>query len=113
MVKRGRPRLPHIPMSHDRRSFLRVGSLLICGGVLRPQSLFALGEKTPGVLSFDAAELKLLDFVSSYGSVVRITGASVLGHFRPENNSGLRVLVQVTDFAKAAEALLRSPFNKF
>ena len=100
-------------MIHDRRSFLRVGSLLVCGSVLRPQSFFALGEKTPGVLSFDATELKLLDFVSSYSSVVRLTGASVLGHFRPESNSGLRVLVQVTDFVKAADALLRTPFKKF
>ena len=100
-------------MIHDRRSFLRVGSLLLCGGVLRPQALFALGEKTPGVLSFDATELKLLDFVASYSSVVRLTGASVLGHFRPENNSGLHALVQVTDFVKAADALLRTPFQKF
>ena len=100
-------------MIHDRRSFLRVGSLLVCGSVLRPQSLFAVGEKTPGVLSFDVTELKLLDFVSSYSSVVRLTGASVLGHFRPESNFGLRVLVQVNDFAKAAEALLRVPFQKF
>ena len=100
-------------MIHDRRSFLRVGSLLVCGSVLRPQSLFAVGEKTPGVLSFDVTELKLLDFVSSYSSVVRLTGASVLGHFRPESNCGLRVLVQVNDFAKAAEALLRMPFQKF
>jgi hypothetical protein len=100
-------------MIHDRRSFLRVGSLLVCGGVLRPQSLFALGEKTPGVLSFDATEMKILDFVASYSSVARIAGASVLGHFRPDNNVGLRVLVQVDDFVKAAQALLRSPFNKF
>ncbi len=100
-------------MIHDRRSFLRAGSLLLCGSIVRPQSLFAIGQQTPGVLSFDAAELKLLDFVSSYSSVVRITGASVLGHFRPENNAGLRVLVQVTDFAKAAEALLRTPFKNF
>jgi hypothetical protein len=100
-------------MIHHRRSFLRVGSLLVCGGILRPQSIFALGEKTPGVLSFDATELKLLDFVSSYSSVVRLTGASVLGHFRPDNNAGLHVLVQVTDFVKAADALLRSPFPKF
>jgi hypothetical protein len=99
-------------MIHDRRSFLRVGSLLLCGGVLRPQSLLSF-EKTPGVLSFDATELKLLDFVATYGSVVRVTGASVLGHFRPESGSGLRVLVQVTDFVKAAEALLRTPFKKF
>jgi hypothetical protein len=42
-----------------------------------------------------------------------MTGASVLSHFRPESNGGLRVLVQVTDFAKAAEALLRTPFEKF
>jgi hypothetical protein len=42
-----------------------------------------------------------------------MTGASVLGHFRPESNCGLRVLVQVEDFAKAANALLRTPFQKF
>jgi hypothetical protein len=100
-------------MYSNRRSFLRAGSLLVCGSLLRPQSLFALGEKTQGVLSFDATELHLLDFVSSYSSVVRLTGASVLGHFQPETSSGLRVLVQVTDFAKAAEALLRTPFQKF
>jgi len=100
-------------MISDRRSFLRVGSLLVCGGMLRPRSLFALGEKTSGVLSFDATELKLLDFVSSYSSVVRMTGASVLGHFHPESGSGLRLLVQVTDFFKLAEAHLRSPFKSF
>lgn len=99
-------------MIHDRRSFLRAGSLLACSVFLRPQSLLAQA-KTPGVLSFDATELKLLDFVSSYGSVVRVTGASVLGHFRPDSNCGLRVLVQVTDFGKAAQALLRTPFQGF
>jgi hypothetical protein len=99
-------------MIHDRRSFLRAGSLLVCGAVLRPRYLFAQSQTT-GVLSFDATELKLLDFVSSYSSVVRLTGASVLGHFRPASNCGLRVLVQVTDFGKAAEALLRTPFKKF
>src|SRR6476646_8152332 len=99
-------------MIHDRRSFLRAGSLLVCGAVLRPRSLFAQAQ-TPGVLSFDATELKLLDFVASYSSVARITGASVLGHFRQDNNAGLRVLVQVDDFAKAAEALLRTPFQRF
>lgn len=81
--------------------------------MLRPRSLFALGEKTSGVLSFDATELKLLDFISSYSSVVRMTGASVLGHFHPESGSGLRLLVQVTDFFKLAEAHLRSPFKRF
>ena len=99
-------------MIHDRRSFLRAGSLLACGVLLRPRYLFAQA-KTTGVLSFDATELKLLEFVSSYSSTVRLTGASVLGHFRPESNCGLRVLVQVEDFAKAAEALLRTPFQKF
>lgn len=86
---------------------------MVCGGMLRPRSLFALGEKTSGVLSFDATELKLLDFISSYSSVVRMTGASVLGHFHPESGSGLRLLVQVTDFFKLAEAHLRSPFKRF
>ncbi|MEY2578085.1 MAG: hypothetical protein QOI49_909 [Verrucomicrobiota bacterium] len=99
-------------MIHDRRSFLRVGSLLLCGSVLRPQSLFAQAQTT-GVLSFDATELKLLDFVSTYSSVVRMTGASVLGHFHPESGSGLRLLVQITDFFKLAEAHLRSPFQRF
>jgi hypothetical protein len=99
-------------MTHDRRSFLRVGSLLLCGSVLRPQSLFAVGN-TPGVLSFDATELHLLDFVSSYSSVVRLTGASVLGHFKPDSGCGMRVLAQVTDFGKLAEATLRAPFKNF
>jgi hypothetical protein len=100
-------------MIADRRSFLRVGSLLVCGSLLRPQSLLALGEQTPGVLSFDATEMHVLDFVSSYSSVVRLTGASVLGHFKTESSSGMRVLVQVTDFTKLAEALPRAPFKNF
>src|SRR5204863_5295013 len=99
-------------MIHDRRSFLRVGSLLVCGSVLRPYSLFAQA-KTAGVLSFDTTELHLLDFVSSYSSVVRLTGASVLGHFKPDSGCGMRVLAQVTDFAELAEATLRAPFKNF
>jgi len=100
-------------MISDRRSFLRVGSLLVCGSFLRPRSLLALGEKTPGVLSFDATELHLLDFVSSYSSIVRLTGASVLGHFKPDSGCGMRVIAQVTDFGKLAEATLRAPFKNF
>ena len=100
-------------MYSNRRSFLRIGSVLVCGSLLRPQSLFALGEKTRGVLSFDATELKLLDFVSSYSSTVRLTGASVLGHFQLESSSGLRILAEVTDFPKLADALLRAPFKSF
>src|SRR3954454_22887642 len=99
-------------MIHDRRSFLRAGSLLVCGAVLRPRSLFAQTQTT-GVLSFDATELKLLDFVSSYSSTVRMTGASVLGHFRSGSGSGLRLLVQVTDFFKLSEAHLRAPAKRF
>lgn len=100
-------------MYSNRRSFLRVGSVLLCGSLLQPQSLFALAEKTRGVLSFDATELKLLDFVSSYSSTVRLTGASVLGHFQPESSCGLHLLAEVTDFPKLAEALLRAPFKNF
>src|SRR5688572_31057520 len=100
-------------MYSNRRSFLRLGSVLVCGSLLRPQSLFALGEKMPGVLSFDATELKLLDFVSSYSSTIRLTGASVLGHFQPESGCGLRVLAEVTDFPRLADALLRAPFKSF
>lgn len=100
-------------MISDRRSFLRVGSLLVCGSVLRPGSLFALGEKTPGILSFDAAELHLLDFVASYSSTVRLVGASVLGRMHPDSACGMHVLVQVTDFARLAEAILRAPFQNF
>jgi hypothetical protein len=98
-------------MISDRRSFLRVGSLLVCGTVLRPQALFALAEKTPGILSFDAAELHLLDFVASYSSTVRIIGASVLGRMHPDSACGMHVLVQVTDFARLAEAIPRAPFK--
>jgi hypothetical protein len=100
-------------MISNRRSFLRAGSVLLCGSILCPRSLFALGENFPGVLSFDATELHLLDFVSSYSSVVRVTGASVLGHFKPGSGCGMRVLAQVTDFGKLAEATLSAPFKNF
>jgi hypothetical protein len=100
-------------MYSNRRSFLRVGSVLVCGSFLSPRSLFAVGEKTAGVLSFDATELHLIDFVSTYSSVVRLTGASVLGHFKPDSGCGLRVLAQVTDFARLAEATLHAPFKNF
>jgi hypothetical protein len=100
-------------MISDRRSFLRVGSLLVCGSVLRPQALFALGERTPGILSFDAAELHLLDFISSYSSTVRLIGASVLGRMHPDSAYGMHVLVQVTDFARLADAIPRAPFKNF
>lgn len=36
-----------------------------------------------------------------------------MGHFQPESSSGLRVLAEVTDFAKLADALLRAPFKNF
>jgi|ERR1700674_212526 len=98
-------------MISDRRSFLRVGSLLVCGGILRPQALFALGEITPGILSFDAAELHVLDFVASYSSVVRLIGASVLGRMHPDSACGMHLLAQVTDFARLAEAIPRAPFK--
>lgn len=68
-------------------------------------------EKGPGVLSFDAAELKLLDFVSSYSSVARIMGASVLGRMQPDSACGLHVLVQVADFPRLADAISRAPFK--
>lgn len=99
-------------MISDRRSFLRVGSLLVCGGLLRPEALFALGAQNgPGVLSFDATELRMLDFIARYSSVVRIIGASVLGRMRPESGCGMHVLVQVTDFVKLAAALMDVPFK--
>jgi hypothetical protein len=99
-------------MYSNRRSFLRVGSLLVCGSFLRPRGLFALGaEKSPAVLSFNAEELRLLDFVASYSSVVRIVGASVLGRMRPGSSCGLRLLVQVSDFRALAAALPNAPFK--
>jgi hypothetical protein len=99
-------------MYSNRRSFLRVGSLLLCGSMLRPRGLFAFtAEKGPAVLSFNAEELRLLDFVASYSSVARIIGASVLGRMRPDSGCGLQVLVQVTDFVRLANALPGAPFK--
>jgi hypothetical protein len=99
-------------MISDRRTFLRVGSLLVCGSVLRPQALFGLGaENGPAVLSFDSGELKLLDFVASYSQSARIVGASVLGRMHPDSGCGLHVLVSVEDFVKLAGALERAPFK--
>ena len=65
-------------MNSNRRSFIRLGSLALGAScLLRPRTLFALGAEK-GVLSFDAAEMRLLDFAASYGPVARVIGASVL-----------------------------------
>jgi hypothetical protein len=101
-------------MNSNRRSFLRLGSLAVGAScLLRPQSLFALGSaKSPGVLSFDAAELRLLDFAASYGTSARLTGISVLARLRG-GNGGMRLLVEVNDFVKLANSVPRAPFKEF
>ena len=99
-------------MYSDRRSFLRIGSLLVCGSILRPHAVFGFGAgDTPGVLSFNAAEMRLLDFVASYSSSARVIGASVLGRMHPESNCGMHVLVEVRDFLKLAGAFWNAPFT--
>lgn len=99
-------------MNSDRRSFLRIGSLLVCGSIVRPHALFGIGAgKTPGVLSFNAAEMRVLDFVASYSSAARIVGASVLGRMRPDSNCGLHVLVEARDFIKLTDAFWNAPFR--
>jgi hypothetical protein len=100
-------------MNSNRRSFIRLGSLAVGASCfLRPRSLFGFGaEKGPGVLSFDAAELRTLDFIASYSSAARIIGASVLGRMHPDSNCGMHVLVEVNNFVKLADALPRAPFK--
>lgn len=97
-------------MNSDRRSFLHISALVIGGSLLRPGTLFSFGEKTRGVLSFDAAEMRLLDFAASYGTSMRLTGISVLRRLR---GGGVHLLVEVNDFVKLATALLAPPFNDF
>jgi len=100
-------------MDSNRRSFIRLGSLALGAScLLRPRTLFALGAgKTPGVLSFNAAEMRVLDFVASYSSVARVIGASVLGRMHPDSNCGLHLLVEVRDFIKLTDAFWNSPFK--
>lgn len=98
-------------MKSDRRSFLRLGSLVVGATLIRPHALFALGAEK-GVLSFDAAEMRLLDFAASYGTAVRVTGMSVLGLLHG-GSRGLHLLVQVNDFIKLSNAILTAPFKNF
>jgi len=99
-------------MYSDRRSFLRIGSLLVCGSILRPHALFGVGTgNTPGVLSFNATEMRLLDFVAGYSSVARVIGVSVLGRMHPDGNCGMHVLVEIRDFVKLAAAFWNAPFT--
>ncbi len=100
-------------MKSDRRSFIRLGSLALGASCLmRPRTLFALGADK-GVLSFDAAEMRLLDFAASYGTAVRVTGVTVLGRLRAGGGRGLHLLVEVNDFMKLAKAILSAPFQSF
>jgi len=98
-------------MKSDRRSFLRLGSLVVGATLLRPHAVFALGADK-GVLSFDAAEMRLLNFAASYGSSVRVTGVSVLNRLHG-GGRGLHLLVEVNDFVKLADAIKAAPFNNF
>src|SRR5664279_5348224 len=98
-------------MKSDRRSFLRLGSLVVGATLLRPQALFGLSADK-GVLSFDAAEMRLLDFAASYGTSVRVAGISVLNRLHGSGR-GLHLLVEVNDFVKLADAINAAPFNNF
>ena len=98
-------------MKSDRRSFLRLGSLVVGATLIRPQALFGLGADK-GVLSFDAAEMRLLDFAANYGTSVRVSGVSVLNRLHGRGR-GLHLLVQVNDFVKLAGAILSAPFQNF
>lgn len=100
-------------MNSDRRSFIRIGSLALGAScLLPPRALFGAGAgHTPGVLSFNAAEMRVLDFVASYSSVARVIGASVLGRMHPDSNCGLHLLVEVRDFIKLTDAFWNSPFK--
>ena len=82
----------------------------MCGSLIRPQALFGAGT-TPGILSFNATEMRLLDFVAGYGSAARVIGASVLGRMQPDSHCGMHVLVEVRDFVRLAGALLNAPFT--
>lgn len=99
-------------MNPDRRSFLRLTSLVVGAGLLRPRALFGLGAEK-GLLSFDAAEMRLLDFAASYGAAVRLNGISLLRRLRVGTGRGLSLLVQVNDFTRLAAALPGAPFQKF
>src|SRR5436190_21523695 len=97
-------------MNSNRRSFIRVGSLALGAScLLRPRTLFALGADQ-GVLSFNAAEMRLLDFVASYGSAARVIGASVLGRMNSDSRCGMHLFVETRDFVRLAGALLNAPF---
>ena len=98
-------------MKSDRRSFLRLGSLVVGATLIRPHAIFGLGAEK-GVLSFDAAEMRLLDFAASYGTAVRVTGVSVLNRLHGSGR-GLHLIVQVNDFVKLAGAILDAPFKNF
>jgi hypothetical protein len=101
-------------MNPDRRSFIRLGSLALGAScLLRPRSLFALGSgKTPGVLSFSAAEMRVLDFAGGYSSSIRLTGISVLARMHG-GAAGMRLLVEVNDFVNLANVLPAAPFNDY
>jgi hypothetical protein len=99
-------------MNSNRRSFIRVGSLALGASCLLPhRSLFALGADK-GVLSFDAAQMRLLDFAASYGTSVRLTGISVLSRLH-SGRGGVHLLVQVNDFLKFGNAILSAPSKNF
>ncbi len=100
-------------MNPNRRTFLRLGSVLVAGTALLPRSLFALG-KAGGLLdrlSLSGTDQAVLDFTARYASSVRLIGGSILGKLRGNPDGGMRVLVEVRNLEALEAALATAPFK--
>lgn len=100
-------------MKTDRRSFLRFGSLLVCGSLLRPESLFALGQAGGGLdrIPLSSVDREVLDFTARYSSSVRLIGGSILARLRGNSDAGMRLVVEVSNLEQLTAALAAAPFE--
>jgi len=94
-------------MNSNRRSFIRTGSLLAVGGILKPSWLFASERER---IQLTSADRSIFEFVARYSSNYRIVGSSVLAKLRGNLPATTKILVEIRDPKKLVSVFSSGPF---
>ncbi len=98
-------------MPLNRRSFIGLSSLVLCGTALRPVSAFSSPPCVlAGGLPLWVGDESVFAFLRSYSANFRIIGASVLGRIRASRVRDLHLIVEVGDLGEMQAALAIAPF---
>ena len=95
-----------MPMKHNRRTFLGLGSLAACGVALNAPSLFKPAARVlPGGGAPVAEGAAVLDFVRGYSSNYHVIETPL----HMSGSRALHVLAEIADVSRLCDAFARMP----